>query len=392
MPGPPVARTIPHQDRPFGGGGRARGARAGPRAAHPGAAACAVAVLLLSASPWTAAGPLYRIERAGTPPSYLYGTLHSADPRVASLGAPVKDALAQTRRLAPELVLSERDLPGFVAGASYDDARRLADHFDADTIAAIRAALGARAPDDATFARLKPWAVMLLLAQPVAGEAHPTLDSMIVDAARGRGMTVEGLEMPEEQVASFDAIPVDSQVALVRWTLARQTALAADHEATVRAFVDRDLPRLRSLALDAARDDATMRSHLAALLRHLVDDRSALMAHRLFLPLRGGRVFVSVGALHLDGPRGLVALLRAQGYRVRRVWRARAARGARADDRMKAVRARRQARAHRWISRPSATTTCARRSTSPTSTPTRSGSSRAGSTTPTRPRSPKSTR
>ena len=81
---------------------------------------------------------------------------------------------------------------------------------------------------------------------------------------------------------------------------------------------------------DAARGDPSMRPHVAALIRHLVDDRSALMAHRLFLPLRGGRVFVSVGALHLDGPRGLVALLRAQGYRVRRVLRVRARRGARA--------------------------------------------------------------
>jgi uncharacterized protein YbaP (TraB family) len=73
-----------------------------------------------------------------------------------------------------------------------------------------------------------------------------------------------------------------------------------------------------------------MRPHVAALIRHLVDDRSALMAYRLFLPLRDGRVFVSVGALHLDGPLGLVALIRAQGYRVRRVWRTRARRSARA--------------------------------------------------------------
>ena len=274
-------------------------------------------------------GPLYVVERDGTAPSYLYGTLHSADPRVTTLPAPVIDALSRARRLAPELVMGEAELPDFLASASFDDARRLSDHFDADTLGAIRAALGARAPDEATLARLKPWAVLLLLLAQPAEEGRPTLDAVVIDAARRRGMTIVGLERSEEWVASFDAIPLASQLALVRWALAQRGTLAADHEATVRAFLARDVARMRALALDAARGDAAMRPHVAALLRHLVDDRSVLMAHRLFLPLREGRVFVSVGALHLEGPSGLVGLLRAQGYRVRRVWRARARRGAR---------------------------------------------------------------
>ena len=279
-----------------------------------------VAILLLASAGPAPGGPLYRVERAGVAPSYLYGTLHSSDPRVTTLAPVVTDALSRSRRLAPELVMGEGDLPDFIAGASYDDARRLADHFDGPTIDAIRAALGPNRPDEATLARLKPWAVMLLLARP-PGDERPTLDAVVIDAARRRGLTIVGLELPEEQIASLDAIPIASQVALVRWAL--DPRLGRDHEATVRAFVARDLKRLRGIALDGARDDPSLRPHLLALLRHLVDDRSALMAHRLFLPLRDGRVFVSVGALHLDGRRGLVALLRAQGYRVTRLRRGR---------------------------------------------------------------------
>jgi len=267
------------------------------------------------------AGPLYRVERAGIEPSFLFGTLHSADPRVTALAPEVREALGRSRYLAPELVLREVDLPAFDAGASYEDARRLADHLDAGTLAAIRDALGPRAPDEATFARLKPWAVMLMLARAVDDD-RPTLDAVVLGEARGRGLGIVGLELPDEQLASFDAIPVASQAALVRWTLARRDAIAVQQEATVRAWLAGDLARLRAIVLDAA-GDAPARPHVAALVRHLVDDRSALMAHRLHLPLRGGRVFVAVGALHLDGPRGLVALLREQGYRVRRVKRPR---------------------------------------------------------------------
>ncbi|MEO8485157.1 MAG: TraB/GumN family protein [Betaproteobacteria bacterium] len=83
--------------------------------------ACRIATLAAVASMAAEAGPLYRIERAGVAPSYLFGTLHSSDARVATLAPAVLDALARSKRLAPELVMGDGDLPNFVAGASYDE-------------------------------------------------------------------------------------------------------------------------------------------------------------------------------------------------------------------------------------------------------------------------------
>lgn len=264
-------------------------------------------------------GVLFRVDAPGKPSSWVFGTLRSNDPRVVTLTPAAAAALAQARRLAPEMLLSRAELPEYFAAAQLEGAGRLADYFDAATLARIRTALGSALPPEEVFARLKPWAVLLLLAEPVGGQAGPTMDEALIARARGQRIRAFGLELPDEQVATFDTIPVASQVALVRWTLDRRELLALDRERAVEAWLDRDLARLAELTRAPDHADPAMAPHFAQLVRHLVDNRSVLMAHRLFLPLREGRVFVAVNAVHLYGSTGLLALIRAQGYRIVRV-------------------------------------------------------------------------
>jgi len=279
----------------------------------------AVSASAVAAEPF-ARGLLYRIDRQGVPPSWVFGTVHSADPRVTVLAKPVADAFGGARTLALENDLADGDRAELFAAAQFDDGRRLTDFFDAAGLAAIRAALGADAPADDVLLRLKPWAVMLRLGeQPVAGTGA-TLDARLQADARRRRLTVIGLELPGEQIAAFDAIPLASQVALVHFLLSHRGELARDQDAVIAAWLARDLAQLAALGLAPGRDNPALAPHFAALALHLIENRSVQMAHRLFLPLRAGRVFVAVGALHLHGRRGLLMLLQEQGYRVRVVY------------------------------------------------------------------------
>jgi len=268
-------------------------------------------------------GRLFRVDAPGKPSSYVFGTVHSNDPRVARMTPEIEAALADSRRFAPEILLDVSEQEEFFAAAQFDDARRLGDYFSADMLSRIRVALGVNAPASGVFERLKPWAVLLMLAQPERVGSAETLDEILVDAARRRRMTIIGLELPEEQTATLDAIPVSSQVALVRWALDRREALVTDNEAAIQAWLAGDLGLLAAQARAPGEADPAMAPHFAQLTKYVIEGRSALMAHRLFLPLREGRVFVAVGALHLHGPKGLLALIRAQGYRVRRIDRVR---------------------------------------------------------------------
>ena len=265
-------------------------------------------------------GLLFRVEATGKPASFIFGTLHSSDARVTAVPTVVAEALAASRYLAPEILVAQSGTPDFFEAAQFDDKRRLGDYFDAETLARIRVALGDAAPEPDVFERLKPWAVLLMLAQPRAQTDGATLDEVLVEAAKRQRLHVIGLEMPQEQVASLDAIPAASQVAIVRWLLAHREELPAEHEAVVAAWLARDLAALAALTGAPGRADPVLARHFAQLTRHLVENRSALMAHRLYLPLREGRVFVAVGAMHLYGRNGLLELIRAQGYRIERVY------------------------------------------------------------------------
>jgi uncharacterized protein YbaP (TraB family) len=265
-------------------------------------------------------GLLWRIDKPGVAPSYVFGTLHSADPRVTALTPPVARAFASCRTFATEVYLSDVADARFFEAMQFDDGHRLEPLLGTDGYARLKLALGDTAPPDDVLARTKPWAALLRVAAPQPPVDGATLDRELVATARARHMTILGLEWLDEQIAALDAIPLDTQLALLRHAIDDRAGLAAQIEPTIRAWLERDLAALSRINLAAAAGDPELARHYAVLTRHIVDNRNVVMAHRLFLPLRAGKVFVAVGALHLYGERGLLALLRQQGYQVRRVY------------------------------------------------------------------------
>jgi uncharacterized protein YbaP (TraB family) len=55
-------------------------------------------------------------------------------------------------------------------------------------------------------------------------------------------------------------------------------------------------------------------------MKRMLDERNPAMAEQVAAWHEGGeRVFAAVGSLHMIGPQGLPALLKARGYRVERI-------------------------------------------------------------------------
>jgi len=265
-------------------------------------------------------GMLWRVSRDGVAPSYVFGTIHVADPRVLDLPGPVGRALGRSRRLYVETQLGAREEARFFEAEQFDDGRRLEPLIGAEAYAGVAAELRRRNVPDDVIARIKPWAALVNLTVQPDDYASATMDQEIAAIARAHGARVLGLEGIEEQIAVFERIPLETQIALLKHALAHRDELAAMIEPTIQAWMRRDLAGLHAASERVEQRYPEMAEHYRILYRSVVENRTVVMAHRLFMPLREGRAFVAVGANHLYGRRGLLALIEEQGYRVTRVY------------------------------------------------------------------------
>ncbi len=264
-------------------------------------------------------GLLWRITRDGTPDSHVFGTIHLADARVAEPSAAVLAALSGSRTFAMEVAIDAMAASGVFDLEQLADEGMLEPLIGAEAYAQTRRILVGRGVPERVVARLKPWAAMLAVASAGTGDAALALDSRLLAAARRAHLRVRALESVEEQVASFDSVPVASQVALLKHALAHRDALEVENETMIRAWLAGDLAALVRFPARMNSRNPGVEQHYDELLRHLVHNRTVLLHYRLAQPLRTGRTFVAVGAMHLQGEKGLLSLIEEDGYRATRI-------------------------------------------------------------------------
>lgn len=263
-------------------------------------------------------GLLWEVSRPGTPPSFLFGTMHVADTRVVQPPALVDEAFAGARTFVLELYPDRAVARRFSEGGLLDDGRLLSQLVPAALFARIVDRLAPRGLDRARVDRFKPWAALLMV---TAGDSEggASLDVELYARARLANKRVEELDSVEEQLAVFDDLPEATQIALLQIAVDRHDALRAELEQSIGAYRRGDLAALMTLARRNGGASPQTHAHYALLEKKIIHDRSVVMAHRLQPLLRRGKAFVAIGALHLYGEKGVLRLLQDDGWQVRPV-------------------------------------------------------------------------
>jgi uncharacterized protein len=272
-------------------------------------------------------GPLlWKIERAGRPTSYLFGTVHLTDERVTKLSPAVEQALGQSKTVALEVsdvsekatatVIAQsaplvmftdgRRLDGLLSGPEYDTVKRIISH--------------SGMPSDLA-ALFKPWIVTMIMSvsdceRTSIQQGARVLDMKIAEVGKARGLQVVGLETIPEQLQALAGVPEPQQLDMLRASLKFADRTNDMMETLVQLYLDRKISAALPFQIAIAKQVGIGNEAFAGFQEKLLTERNIKMHATAEPLLEQGGVFIAIGALHLPGKQGLVALLREAGYTV----------------------------------------------------------------------------
>ena len=162
--------------------------------------------------------------------------------------------------------------------------------------------------------QFKPWFLAMTLEamewQKAGFDASLGLDKHFFDRAQVENKSIQGLETTDFQISLFDGLTMEQQDRFLAETLKGVDKETAAVTRLTGAWKTGDTATVERLVMADVKSDP------------VIYDRLLVARNRNWLPKiealfsRPRHAFVVVGAAHLVGPEGLVAMLKAKGYQV----------------------------------------------------------------------------
>lgn len=245
-------------------------------------------------------------------PSYLYGSIHIQDQRVFSFDTTVLSALYSCDAFAMEILMDEID-PKEIKGCTYMPKGKLlsemmseADFLKLDSICKKKVGTTAY-----LFNAMKPFFVMSALQQSeFSQDQEDALDVFFLKKAREANKLCYGVEKYQTQIDAIDAISLKEQVDMLVAALNDTTTQSGEDEsaAMLDAYLSFNLDTMIVMSNDPSMPKKFNKVFLI--------DRNVGMAKNFEKIALEHSLFCVVGAAHLGGDKGVIALLRKKGYTV----------------------------------------------------------------------------
>lgn len=164
---------------------------------------------------------------------------------------------------------------------------------------------------------LRPWLAALTLTvsqiQALGFDPNAGVEAVLYAEAREAGQSFGYFETAEQQMGFFGNLSEEVQVELLAQTLREVARTEAELPVWVEAWATGDMDAINTLLNVSMRDQSP---EMYAVI--MVDRNRAWIPQILEILEEGGTHFIAVGAGHMPGEEGVIALLEAEGLTVTR--------------------------------------------------------------------------
>ncbi|BCM76920.1 TraB/GumN family protein [Aeromonas caviae] len=257
----------------------------------------------------------YRINK-GNEQHWLLGSIHAGKPSLYPLPDPVERAWQQSRALVMEVDMthiSQAQWQEMGAITRLVDGKTLKDHLPIDLYRRTLIAAGQNGLNESMLAPLRPWFAAITLTQAALertgfrGEFG--VDQHFAKRANDGGKPIVGLETLLEQLGYLASVG-DNQTLMLESTLDELPELEKGFTEVMAAWQNGDQATLINLL----KEEMAPPKLQAWLEQTLLAERNRNWVKKW--PSLPNESFIVVGALHLYGEHGLLALLEQQGWRI----------------------------------------------------------------------------
>lgn len=263
-------------------------------------------------------------------PSYLYGTIHLIPEEDYFLNDETQKAFDSSQKIAFEIdtedMMNPASMMGLMSKMYMNDGLTIADLLSEEDYTMVSEYFEEMGLPMMFMGRIKPMFLSILAGQDtenmkpgegggmgmMMGEGMKSYELELTDRAKQAKKPIVGLETAEFQMSLFDSIPYDAQATMLVDAIKNDTNAAEGEDMLTELVNMYKQQNIVAMVDMMSEEDAGISGF---------EDLLLLQRNRNWIPvmeelMAKEKVFFAVGAGHLAGEEGVIALLRKAGYEV----------------------------------------------------------------------------
>lgn len=255
---------------------------------------------------------LWKISGKGLKePSYIFGTFHMMCKDQFQISTPMEEALSACKKYYGELDMDDPNLPtNMMEFAKLKDGKTIDSYMEPQEFAAFdkkfQSVTGMSLMLLKQYKPILGMSFLILKTVPCAATVQP--ETELMHLAQKKQMEVLGLETIEQQMNLLNKEPIDSQLAAMRKMVNNFDSSKQMMQDMIQIYLKKDVDALYQFMKETGVNDNFESNMLI--------NRNQKWVPKMRKVMKESPCFFAVGAGHLGGKTGVLALLRKKGYQV----------------------------------------------------------------------------